>query len=224
MIQRACSSGARILDLGCGPGALTVTLAHAGYVVTAGDRSDVMLELAAHRARSAGVADRVTTRRLDAHDLPFRRATFDAVVALGLLQWSHSPERVMEEMARVVKPGGYVVANVTNRRQLAALIDPARAALRALGPAKRLMSQGRHEVHNLHTLADLWALLQKNGLSPLSVGAFGYGPFTVLGREVVPDELGQWLQTQLGVRAREVPAIRRAAAQLLVLAVHSPPP
>jgi len=221
MLQRVCPAGARILDLGCGPGVASVALAEAGHQVTAGDHSPAMLDAAAERARRAGVADRVTTLLLDAHDLPFPAASFDAVLALGVLQWSHSPRRVLAEMARVAKPGGHVVVNATNAAQLAAVIDPSRGALRAFGPIRRLARIVRPRAqHNLHSRAQLLGLLGAVGFAPIRVAAVGFGPFTLLGRRVLPDQLERWAQGRLEHRARRVPAIRGAGAQLVVLAVR----
>ena len=56
--------GERVLDMGCGSGSLAVPLAHAGHPVLACDFSPRMLELLEDAARRAGVADRITARRL----------------------------------------------------------------------------------------------------------------------------------------------------------------
>src|ERR1700687_229027 len=64
-IQSLASPGARILEIGCGAGLVSVTLAQQGYQVTATDRLDAMIRLTRDRAESVGVFDRVTTRKCD---------------------------------------------------------------------------------------------------------------------------------------------------------------
>jgi demethylmenaquinone methyltransferase/2-methoxy-6-polyprenyl-1,4-benzoquinol methylase len=82
-IAASLGRGDRVLDLGCGPGELAVLLARGGCQVTGIDVSPQLLRLAAHRAREAGVADRVSLREVGAVELDtaFPAASFDAVVS-----------------------------------------------------------------------------------------------------------------------------------------------
>ena len=108
--------GARVLDVGCGPGLDTVELAalvgRMGEVVGV-DLDEEMLAAAAARARAAGVAGWVRHRPGTATDLPYEAGTFDACRAERLFQVlprSVDPQRVMAELARVTKPAGRIVA------------------------------------------------------------------------------------------------------------------
>jgi len=102
-------------DLGCGPGQLAIELARRapGLHVTGIDLSDEMLAQGQDNARRAGVADRVSFRRGDAASLtgdaqqiPFPDASLDLVVStLSLHHWS-DPVAVLDEIARVLRPGG----------------------------------------------------------------------------------------------------------------------
>jgi SAM-dependent methyltransferase len=108
----------RILEIGCGAGFLTVELAKRGYIVNAVDVSEPMLRLAHANAQNASVIERVRLSRADVHALPFWVGSMDLVVALGLISWLASPRDAMCEVARVMKPGGYVLFSTFNRASL----------------------------------------------------------------------------------------------------------
>jgi SAM-dependent methyltransferase len=103
-------SGQRVLDAGCGIGddvrALARRVAPGGRV-TGIDRSETMIAA----AREGGVPAGVEFHVADAHDLPFPDASFDAARVERTLQHVQDPRRVIEELARVVRPGGLLVAS-----------------------------------------------------------------------------------------------------------------
>jgi len=95
-------------DIGCGPGHLVIELAQRapGLHLTGIDLADDMLASAAANARRAGVDPRVTFRQGDAGRLPFDDASLDLVLStLSLHHWSQ-PVVVLNEVARVLRPGG----------------------------------------------------------------------------------------------------------------------
>jgi 2-polyprenyl-6-hydroxyphenyl methylase/3-demethylubiquinone-9 3-methyltransferase len=113
----------RILDIGCGAGFLANALAAEGHRVSGVDMSRGSLKVA--RARSAaagGVPADAAYQVADAYRLPFRDAAFDAVVALDFLEHVTAPGRVIEEAARVLRPGGLFFFHTFNRNRLAWLI------------------------------------------------------------------------------------------------------
>ena len=101
-----------VLDVGCGAGATASTLAKTyGCRVVGVDLRESMVALSAERARKQGVANLVEFRLADAQDLPFDDATFDAVLCESVATFVEDKQRVVDEFARVVKPGGYVGLN-----------------------------------------------------------------------------------------------------------------
>ncbi len=100
--------GMRVLDLGSGPGTLTVDLARtvAPGETVAVDASPAAAELTRAAAADAGVD--VTMLVAQADDLPFAADAFDVVHAHQLLQHVPDPVAVLREMRRVTRPGGLV--------------------------------------------------------------------------------------------------------------------
>ncbi len=95
--------GARILEIGCGPGGLSRDLAVAGYCVTGIDRSKAMLRRA---VRVAGSMENVNFYQSEAMQLPFDAQSFDAVIAASVINVVRDKRAFVSEMARVVRPGG----------------------------------------------------------------------------------------------------------------------
>jgi SAM-dependent methyltransferase len=102
---------ATVLDLGCGTGVVARAIAaRDGFTgtVTGIDLSDDFIAAAETFAADDGVSDRVQFAVGDAHQLDFRAASFDTVVAHTLVSHVRDPLAVLAEAARVVRPGGYV--------------------------------------------------------------------------------------------------------------------
>ena len=102
--------GCRVLDLGCGTGAMSVELGRECDVVSA-DLSPLALSYSARRGLSRLCA-------ADAQRLPFRAASFDAVIALDILEHLPDDGAAAREIARVLRPNGRAVITVPAYRSL----------------------------------------------------------------------------------------------------------
>jgi SAM-dependent methyltransferase len=103
--------GARVLDVGCGPGTITIDIASrvAPGTVVGIDREPEVLASAREAAREAGV-DNVTFDVGDVYALAFPDDTYDVVHAHQVLQHLTDPVAALVEMRRVCAPGGVVAA------------------------------------------------------------------------------------------------------------------
>ena len=93
-------------DLGCGTGQVTAALAPFVARVIAVDASAAMLQAAKKRL---GSHDNVELRRGELEALPIDTATLDAATLMLVLHHVPEPEQALDEVARVVKPGGRVL-------------------------------------------------------------------------------------------------------------------
>jgi len=109
----APKAGERILDLGCGDGVLTKTLADLGCEVVAVDSSAPQVEA----ARTLGLDARV----LSGEDLPFDQE-FDAVFSNAVLHWIKRADPMIASVYRALKPGGRFVAEMGGKGNTASIL------------------------------------------------------------------------------------------------------
>lgn len=106
-------TGKRLLDVGCGDGALCVRLAQGGADATGLDNEPRMLAAARRRASDAGL--QVSFIDGNAQALPLDDCSFDIVVAVAVLCFVAAPAHAFREMARVLRPGGRLVIGELGR-------------------------------------------------------------------------------------------------------------
>ncbi len=102
-----------VLDVGCGGGLLSERFAALGCTVTGVDCSLPTLGAAREHARSVGLAIRY--QQGDAAALPFDAAQFDVICCCDVLEHVDEVDRVVAEIARVMKPGGVFFFDTINR-------------------------------------------------------------------------------------------------------------
>jgi len=200
----------QVLEVGPGTGFMTAALAQREFVVHTADTSRRMFDIA--RKRAADLTSRERLVLADAHHLPFADREFALVVALGVIPWLRSAPLAVAEMARVLRPGGYLILNADNSRRLALLLDPRHAP--ALAPARLAAKSLLHSAGMLrptaeqaavsaHRMAEFDRILNAAGLElPVASGRFAI-------------RLNARLQR---LADQGVPGVRSAGAQYLVLA------
>jgi SAM-dependent methyltransferase len=112
--------GERVLDVACGPGNFSREFARAAGpqgLVAGIDASRTMLERGAEETRRSGL-DNLVLIRGDATALPFADATFDGTCCFAALHLFAEPFAALDEMTRVLAPGGRIAIMTSVRRQL----------------------------------------------------------------------------------------------------------
>jgi ubiquinone/menaquinone biosynthesis C-methylase UbiE len=226
--QLSLPKGSRALDIGCGPGWASVALAERGYRVSGIDLSQEMIQTTRRNAVSAGKNDLVNVSIGDAQRMAFADGTFSVVIALGLLSYLESPEEAIREFARVTCSGGYVLLTSANPFSLPVFFDPrrnfllqplrvrVRDQLTATGlwrPKSPVVTVRRYSAHRVD------GFLQRAALEKIRGTSFGFGPFTVLHRQIFLEDAGKRLHSRLQALAdRDTPVIRNAGRWYVVLA------
>jgi trans-aconitate methyltransferase len=148
--------GERILDLGCGDGALTKKLVEAGASVVGVDSSADMI--------AAAKALGLDARLVPAEDLPFA-GEFDAVFSNAALHWMHDQNAVLARVARALAPGGRFVAEMGGHGNIAAI----EVALRAVFARNGLQPE-KLETNYFPTPSAYGALLEQQGFRVEQIG------------------------------------------------------
>jgi 2-polyprenyl-3-methyl-5-hydroxy-6-metoxy-1,4-benzoquinol methylase len=181
LLDRAISGNARILDLGCGTGQMSLYLARADRVVVGADLTRTSLQLGAAAARRFRI-DRVQFVETDLQQPGLRRGSFDVVYSSGVLHHTPNPRAAFARIAQLARPGGMIVLGLYNafaripfrlRRLVARLsgyrwisLDPVLRD-RENEPARReawLRDQYQHPEEHRHTLAEVQQWFDENSV------------------------------------------------------------
>jgi SAM-dependent methyltransferase len=199
LLDRAISLDARIVEVGCGTGQMSLFLARAGRVVIGADLARESLRLAASAARRFGL-DQVQFVETDLHRPGLRAESFDVVYSSGVVHHTPDPRASFARLSRLARPGGMIVLGLYNafariplrlRRVVARLsgyrifpFDPVMVDRQHEVERREawLRDQYRHPEEHRHTLAEVQRWFAENGVE--YVRAY---PSAVLGAE--PNDL-----------------------------------
>ena len=109
-------SGKRLLEVGCGLGTDLIEFARGGAVVTGVDLTPQSIELVRKRFALEGFA--VDARVSDAEHLPFGDSSFDVVYSFGVLHHTPNTQQAIDEVYRVLKPGGKIIIMLYHKNSL----------------------------------------------------------------------------------------------------------
>lgn len=173
----------RILEVGCGPAVMTPDLLAMGFEVQGVDISPQMVRRARQRMAGHPLEKRSRFVVGDFERLRYPDGFFDAVLAMGVLEYLPSYDAALAGTARILKPGGTVVLTIPNRASAYHVVRSASQRLR--GTIGRLLRRARPAGYPPNRCLP-WALdrqLRHCGLEPVerAVCNFVFYPLKELG-------------------------------------------
>jgi ubiquinone/menaquinone biosynthesis C-methylase UbiE len=109
-------SGQKLLEIGVGAGADHLQFARAGADCHGVDLTDAAIETTRQHLALYGLKSKL--QRADAEKLPFEQGTFDVAYSWGVIHHSEKPEVIVDQIHRVLKPGGTFVGMMYQRHSL----------------------------------------------------------------------------------------------------------
>jgi 2-polyprenyl-6-hydroxyphenyl methylase/3-demethylubiquinone-9 3-methyltransferase len=164
--------GVRALDVGCGGGILSESMARAGARVLGIDLAPEVLAVAELHALEAGV--QVEYAAMAAEELARQRpAAFDLVTCMELLEHVPDPAACVAALAAAVKPGGDVIVSTLNRK-------PAAFAVAIIGAEyiAKVLPRGTHEYLKFIRPSELARWARAAGLEVRDLTGISYNPLT----------------------------------------------
>ena len=159
--------GKAVLDLGCGGGFMAEAMAAKGARVTGLDPAREALAAARRHAEAQGLA--IDYREGQGEALPFADGAFDIVASCDALEHVDDLGRVLDEVARVLKPDGLFLFDTINRNPVASFV-----AVTMAERVLRMLPRGTHDPDLFIRPEDLKRSLERRGFE---VGRFqGLGP------------------------------------------------
>ncbi len=170
--DRTVLKAAKIVDVGCGGGILTESLALSGADATGIDMGELPLEIAHLHALEAGLTIdyQQTTAEAMAANHP---AEFDAVTCMEMLEHVPDPQAIIEACAQMVKPGGDLYFSTLNRNPKAWLLAIVGAEYIA-----NMLPKGTHDYARFIKPSELARACREAGLTVSAIAGISYNPLT----------------------------------------------
>jgi 2-polyprenyl-6-hydroxyphenyl methylase/3-demethylubiquinone-9 3-methyltransferase len=164
-------SGKEVLDIGCGGGILSESMAQRGALVTGIDLSDKALGVARLHLLESG--NKVDYQKISAEELAAQApGRFDLVTCMEMLEHVPNPASTISACAALVKPGGHVFFSTLNRNPKAYLF-----AVIGAEYVLRMLPRGTHEYEKFIKPSELSRWAKSVGLEPDELIGMSYNPF-----------------------------------------------
>jgi 2-polyprenyl-6-hydroxyphenyl methylase/3-demethylubiquinone-9 3-methyltransferase len=164
--------GKRVVDVGCGGGILSESMALRGAQVTGIDLAEKPLKVAKLHQLESGV--QVEYRLIAAEDLAAAEPeSFDVVTCMEMLEHVPDPVSVMTACARMVKPGGWVFFSTLNRNPKSYLF-----AIIGAEYVLNMLPKGTHDWSKFIKPHELAAFARQAGLDSVELMGMTYNPLT----------------------------------------------
>lgn len=170
--RHAQLAGKRVIDVGCGGGILSESMADKGAEVTGIDLGEKALKVARLHLLESG--RKVDYRHIAAEDMAAQNpAAFDAVTCMEMLEHVPSPASIVQACAQLARPGGWVFFSTLNRN----LKSYAFAVLGAEYLLK-MLPRGTHDYAKFIKPAELAGFARDAGLEVVDLVGMTYNPLT----------------------------------------------
>jgi ubiquinone/menaquinone biosynthesis C-methylase UbiE len=181
---------AKILDVGCGPGELLLNLLRKGYDARGIDIAEGMVREATATIQASGFPQFDGASVGDIERLQFSNSEFDIVVASGVIEYQKNDDVSLAEMKRVLKPGGHLILNVTNKYSYLTVSDNIFMGLKKLPAVRVAVSRIRGLVagdsritdipnHRVHSPRQFDRKLAEHGFRKVAHNFFRFSPLPV---------------------------------------------
>ena len=165
-------SGKQVLDVGCGGGILSESMAARGAQVTGIDLGEKPLGVAKLHLLESGL--NVDYRAISAEDLAADQpGSFDLVTCMEMLEHVPDPARTVAACAALARPGAHLFFSTLNRNPKSFLF-----AIIGAEYVLKLLPRGTHYYAKFTTPAELARMCRQAGLEPAGVTGMTYNPFS----------------------------------------------
>jgi 2-polyprenyl-6-hydroxyphenyl methylase/3-demethylubiquinone-9 3-methyltransferase len=163
---------ARVLDVGCGGGILSESMARSGAHVLGIDLSQAVLDVAELHALESKIP--VQYKAIAAEELAAAQpASFDLVTCMEMLEHVPDPAAMLGTLARLVRPGGDVMVSTLNRKPIAFAV-----AIIGAEYIARVLPRGTHEYLKFIRPSELARWGRAAGLKLMDLTGITYNPLT----------------------------------------------
>ncbi|HEB54784.1 MAG TPA: bifunctional 2-polyprenyl-6-hydroxyphenol methylase/3-demethylubiquinol 3-O-methyltransferase UbiG [Gammaproteobacteria bacterium] len=170
--QRVALSGKTVLDVGCGGGILSESMAQRGATVTGIDMGEAPLGVARLHQLESGV--KVDYRQITAEELAAEKPhTYDVVTCLEMLEHVPNPASVIRACADLVKPDGHVFFSTINRNPKAYMF-----AIVGAEYLLKLLPKGTHDYSKFIKPSEMEGWIREAELSLREITGMSYNPLS----------------------------------------------
>lgn len=162
-------AGLRILDIGCGGGLLSEPMARLGADVVGADAAPRNIPVARIHAENQGLA--IDYRHTTAEDLAAAGERFDVVLNMEVVEHVSDPQAYLTACRELLKPGGLMICSTLNRNGKSFLM-----AIIGAEWVMRWLPKGTHDWQKFITPDELYALIEKAGLTPVDRKGMVFNP------------------------------------------------
>ena len=165
-------SGKKVIDVGCGGGILSESMAHLGANVTGIDMGEAPLSVAKLHKLESGVE--IDYQQITAEEMAAKEAgQFDVVTCMEMLEHVPDPSSVIRACATMAKPGGKVILSTLNRNPKSFLF-----AIVGAEYILNMLPKGTHEFSKFIRPSELAGWVREADLEMLEIKGMTYNPFT----------------------------------------------